>query len=284
MVAAILVGALGAGCSSGGGSTGPPPAPLAGQVLEWNMSGFSLHKGATTPVERLVQEVSGRGPAVVAVVTEETCRTQFDRLRDALAPMGFSGEANWSIPSFGQPNCASFGNAVFWRGQAAPDGLQRLTYPAAVQAQGAATQEQRNLLCVAFTVPATQGSTGRATAPTPMRVCGTHLYRDPRVSARQAPLALATLDADNASGPPTFLLGDFNLPPTAPAMNDWYARYTEGDLLPRDRARPTTTGKFPFKYDYGFVPKVVDVPSTADVIAVPNLSDHAIYALHFAFR
>src|SRR3954454_18680019 len=186
VILAALVGLLVVACSGGSKSGGTPKAPLSGQVLEWNLSGFTVSKGATTPVDRLVQEVSARGPAVVAVVTEETCSTQFDRLRDTLAPLGFSAAENWSIPSFGQPNCASFGNAVFWRGKALPDGVQRLTYPASVQAQGKGTQEQRNLLFVAFTVPETD-----TTAATRMRVCGTHLYRDPRVSARQVPIALS---------------------------------------------------------------------------------------------
>jgi endonuclease/exonuclease/phosphatase family metal-dependent hydrolase len=275
-----LIGLLLSACSSGGSANGTPPrTPLSGQAIEWNLSGYSLHKGATTPVDRLVQEVTTRGPVVVAVVTEETCNAQFDRLRDTLAPLGFSAAANWSIPSFGQPGCASFGNAVFWRGQTLPDGVQRRTYPTSVQAQGAATQEQRNLLCVAFT------ATTPASAPTPLRVCGTHLHRDPRVSARQAGVALPALDADNQNGPPTFLLGDLNLLPTSAALNDWYARYAEGDLAPRNQTRPTTTGKFPFKYDYGFVPRGrVDVPVTSDIVPVPTLSDHAINVLHFTFR
>jgi endonuclease/exonuclease/phosphatase family metal-dependent hydrolase len=280
---AVLVGLAALGCSSGGGGGAggdSAKASLSGQVLEWNLSGWSLSKGATAPADRLVQEVNSRGPAVVAVVTEETCSAQYDRLRAGLSALGFSAAENWSLPSFGQPGCASFGNAVFWRGQAAPDGVQRLTYPAAVQAQGAATQEQRNLLCASFTVPATT-----TTAATPLRVCGTHLYRDPRVAARQAGIALSTLDERNRVGPPTLLLGDLNLTPTAVALNDWYARYTEGDLAPRSRTRPTTTGKFAFKYDYGFVPTGrVDVPVTSDVVPEPNLSDHAIYALHFAMR
>jgi endonuclease/exonuclease/phosphatase family metal-dependent hydrolase len=282
--AAVVVAAVGLaalGCSSGGSkSESTPRAPLSGQVVEWNLSGWSLNKGAVAPADRLVQEVSTRGPGVVALVTEETCTAQFDRLRDGLARLGFSAAEDWSIPSFGQPGCASFGNAVFWRGPATPDGVQRMTYPAAVQAQGAATQEQRNLLCVAFTVPATD-----TTAAAPLRVCGTHLYRDPRVSARQAGVALSTLDERNRVGPPTLLLGDLNLAPTAVALNDWYTRYTEGDLAPRSRARPTTTGKFAFKYDYGFVPPDrVSVPTTSEVLPVPTLSDHAIYVLHFAMR
>lgn len=278
--AAVLVGLLAVACSSGGGIGDKDKRLPFGELLEWNISGFSLHKGATPPVDRLVQEVSARGPALVAVATEETCSAQFDALRDRLAPMGFSAAANWSIPAFNQPGCASFGNAVFWRGQPAPDGVQRVTYPAAVQANGAATQEQRNLLCVAFTLPATA-----TTAAAPMRVCGTHLDRDARVSARQAPITLSTLDEDNRTGPPTMLLGDLNLLPTAPALNDWYARYTEGELAPRNRTQPTTTGKFPFKYDYGFVPPSrVSVPTPADIVSVPNLSDHSIYVVHFAFH
>lgn len=280
---AVLVGLLGvvlAGCSSGGKDTGTPKAPLSGQVLEWNMSGYSLHKGATTPVDRLVQEVSARGAAVVAVVTEETCSAQFDRLRDNLTPLGFSAAANWSIPQFRRPGCTSFGNAVLWRGTAAPDGVQRMTYPASTQAQGAATQEQRNLLCVSFAVAATA-----TTAATPLRVCDTHLHRDPRFSALQAGDALSTVDQDNRTGPPTMLLGDLNLLPGSSALDGWYARYTEADLSPRTSARTTTTGKFPFKYDYGFVPKDrVAVPATADIVPVPTLSDHSIYVLHFAFR
>jgi endonuclease/exonuclease/phosphatase family metal-dependent hydrolase len=215
----------------------------------------------------------------VAVVTEETCATQFNRLRDLLGPLGYQGAANWSIPAFGRPGCSSFGNTVFWRGDLAPDGVQKVTYRAALQAEGAATQEKRNLLCAAFTVPET--ATTRAT---PMRVCGTHLHRDPRVSARQAPALLDVVDRDNATGPPTLLLGDLNLQPDAPALDAFYRRYSEADPAPRTQPRPTTTGKVPVKLDYGFVPSgPVRVTQPADVIPVPTVSDHALYVLHFAF-
>jgi endonuclease/exonuclease/phosphatase family metal-dependent hydrolase len=261
---------------------GHPKAPLQGSVVEWNLSGFSQNRGSVAPAQRLVQEVTTRSPLPLAIVTTETCSTQFDYLRQRLsaAPYGFQAAANWSIPRFNQPNCTSFGNTVFWRGSTVAGGVEDFTYPPATQAQGAATQEKRNMLCVSFRTAET-----KTTAATTLRVCGTHLHRDPQVSAKQFAVARAKIDADNATGPPTLLVGDLNTVPTAPALNAWYAgqRYVEADSSPRTADRPTTTARV--KLDYCFAPAAsVTVPVTADIVPVPDLSDHAIYTAHLAFR
>jgi endonuclease/exonuclease/phosphatase family metal-dependent hydrolase len=259
-----------------------PKAPLRGSVVEWNMSGFSQNKGSTTSADVLVQELAKRSPLPLAVVTTETCSAQFDVLRERLAapPFAYRAAENWSIPDFGQPNCASFGNGIFWLGDAPPDGVERLTYPPETQAEGAATQEKRNLLCVRFTTPETP-----AAAATPLRICGTHLDNDATVAGRQFAVARDRIDRDNSTGPPTLLLGDLNMIPGTAALDPWYGtgRYIEADGPDRFHARPTTNGKFPFKFDYGFLPSATVVRAQpAAIQQEPAVSDHAIYTTYFA--
>jgi endonuclease/exonuclease/phosphatase family metal-dependent hydrolase len=263
---------------SGGGSKPPPKPPLAGTVLEWNLSGFSQHRGAPAPVDALMRQVQAMSPPPVAIVLVELCSSQYDLLRDRLsaAPLSYRSANAWSIPAFGQPSCASYGNAVFWQGDAEPNGVQPLTYPDDVQAGGARTQEKRNLLCVAFRSPETATA-----ASTPLRVCGTHLDRLPSFAAKQFGVARGRVEQFNATGPPTVLTGDLNLPPSSPAFDAWYrGGYTEADLTERTRARPTTRSSA--KFDYAFVPTATArVPQTADIIFVPE-SDHAMYVAHVA--
>src|SRR3954468_2054931 len=45
----VLLASTGLSSCSGGGPKPPPKPPLAGTVLEWNLSGFSQHRGAPAP-------------------------------------------------------------------------------------------------------------------------------------------------------------------------------------------------------------------------------------------
>jgi endonuclease/exonuclease/phosphatase family metal-dependent hydrolase len=277
----LCVAAAGAVAVLRSGNGEPPKAPLQGSVVEWNMSGFSQNKGSTTPAEVLIQTLAKRSPLPLAVVTTETCSAQFDLLRERLAaaPFAYRAAENWSIPNFGQPNCASFGNAIFWLGDAPPDGVERLTYPAATQAEGAATQEKRNLLCVRFTTHETPA------AATPLRICGTHLDNDAAIASRQFAVARDRVDRYNRAGPPTLLMGDLNMIPGSAAFDPWYrtGRYIEADGPDRSTARPTTNGKFPFKFDYGFLPSAtVARAQPAAIQQEPASSDHGIYTTFFA--
>ncbi len=273
-----LVAAGGLSACSGSGTKPPPKPPWAGTVLEWNVSGFSGNRGSAAPVDALIRQVQAMSPPPVAIVLEELCSSQYDLLRNRLsaAPLAYRSANAWSIPAFGQPSCASFGNAVFWQGDAEPDGVQALTFPDAVQADGPNTQEKRNLLCVAFRSPETP-----AAASTPLRVCGTHLFRLPAVSTQQFGFVRDRVEQFNATGPPTLLVGDLNLLPTTPVFDDWYGGgYAEADLSPRAQARPTT--RLNVKLDYAFVPRATArVTQTADITFVPE-SDHAMYVAHVA--
>jgi endonuclease/exonuclease/phosphatase family metal-dependent hydrolase len=274
----LVLVATGLVSCSGGGTKPPPKPPLAGTVLEWNLSGWSQHRGGPAPVDALTRQLQAMSPPPVAIVLVELCSSQYDLLRDRLsaAPLGYQSANAWSIPAFGQPSCASYGNAVFWQGDAEPNGVETLTFPDAVQADGPRTQEKRNLLCAAFRSPDTATA-----AATPIRVCATHLYRFPAVSGKQLDVVRTRVDQLNATGPPTLLAGDLNLAPPAPALDAWYrGSYVEADLTERARARPTTRSNV--KFDYVFVPTATArVTQTADITPVPE-SDHAMYAAHIA--
>jgi endonuclease/exonuclease/phosphatase family metal-dependent hydrolase len=278
LVVLLLTGG-GAACS-GDEPEAPPKPPAAGSVLEWNLSGWSQHRGSAVPVDALVRQLQATSPPPVAVALVELCSNQYDLLRDRLAgaPWNYRSASAWSIPDFGQPSCASFGNAVFWQGEAEPDGEQVRTFPADAQADGARTQEKRTLVCAAFRIPETT-----TTAASPIRVCATHLHRLPAVAERQLAVVRSTIDQHNGTGPPTVLAGDLNLSPTDPALAAWYSGgYVEADRTEPAGARPTT--RTMRKLDYVFAPSAsVRVTRSADIVPVPE-SDHAVYTAHVALN
>src|SRR3954452_5016251 len=88
--------------------------PYSGTTVQWNLSGYSLYKGSTTPADKLYRNVIAKSPLPQVIVTNETCSTQYNYLVSKLTSYGYTGAANWSIPNL-ETRCPSFGNAIFWR-------------------------------------------------------------------------------------------------------------------------------------------------------------------------
>jgi endonuclease/exonuclease/phosphatase family metal-dependent hydrolase len=227
-------------------------------VVHWNIAGWARHRGDPLVARALSRAVLARAPLPVALTVNEVCSPQFDALEQALAPAGYSAAAAWSIPHFGDPRCASYGNAVFWRG--GDGGVERLTYPDRLQIDGAATRERRTFLRV-------------VSATSPFAVATTHPAPQADVAARQVALAAEWL-AERRGGPPTVLAGDLNLPPWSRGLDVVYADHQEADRWPRRLGRPTHRGLR--KLDYVFVPR--DRLRIAGRIGIAfrlRLSDHA---------
>lgn len=246
-----------------GGPADPvdPADAVAGTLLHWNLAGWARHRGRPE-VARLFADVVLAAPrSPLAVTANEVCSGQFDALAEALAPGGFAAAAAWSIPDFGMPGCASYGNAVFWRG--GDGGVERIAYPDRLQQQGADTRERRTLLV--------------ATAARPsLRIATTHPAPDRRVAARQVAYAtdLLSRDADR----PCVLAADLNLSPRDAALDALYASHEEADRFPRRFPRPTHQGLR--KLDYVFAPRdLVRFVSRLRISFRPAWSDHARLAV-----
>src|SRR3954447_3181688 len=134
-------------------AAGPPTETgLAGAVAHWNIAGWAMHRGDTAIATTLANWVRSRTELPLSLTVNEVCSAQFDVLREALAGSGYEAAAAWSIPDFDEPGCASYGNAVFWRG--GNGGVESLTYPDDAQVDGAATREKRTLVrAVSATLP-----------------------------------------------------------------------------------------------------------------------------------
>src|SRR4051812_25183298 len=113
---------------------------VAGTFIHWNIAGWARHRGDAGVVAALAQWVRSRPELPLAVTVNEICSGQFEVLGNALAESGYASAVSWSIPEFGEPGCASYGNAVFWLG--GDGGVERLTFPDAVQQDGPGTREK----------------------------------------------------------------------------------------------------------------------------------------------
>lgn len=235
----------------------PVPVPL-GAFVHWNVAGWARHHGDPLVARVLARAVLARDPLPAAVTVNEVCSPQFDVLAEALAGAGYSAAPAWSIPRFGDPRCASYGNAVLWRG--GDGGVERLTYPDRLQIDGETTREKRTLV--------------RAVSATmPFAVATTHPAPRSAVAARQVAFAAEWL-ADDRDAAPTVLAGDLNLPPWNPALDVLYAEGEEADRWPRRLARPTHRGLR--KLDYVFVPSGrMRIVGSVGIAFRCRLSDHA---------
>jgi endonuclease/exonuclease/phosphatase family metal-dependent hydrolase len=206
----------------------------------------------------LARVVLDRDPVPLAVTTNEICSGQYDALADALATAGFSAAAAWSIPAFEpEKGCASYGNAVFWRGGRGD--VECFVYPDDLQADGVATREKRTLI--------------RAVSATlPFAIATTHPAPRDAIAAGQVSAAAAWLA--ERTDVPTVLAGDLNLPPRRRALDVFYADHEEADRWPRRFPRPTHVGLR--KLDYVFVPRNrMRVRGGLSITFHRRLSDHA---------
>lgn len=238
-----------------------PVDAAAGTLLHWNLAGWARHRGRPEVARLFADVVLAAGRPPLAVTANEVCSGQFDALAETLAPAGFSAAAAWSIPDFDMPGCASYGNAVFWRG--GDGGVERVTYPDHLQQDGASTRERRTLLIA-------------SAARSPLRIATTHPSPQRGVAARQVAF-LADLLSQEADRP-CVLAGDLNLPPRDTALDALYASHEEADHFPRRFPRPTHQGLR--KLDYVFVPRsLVRRMSQLRISFRPAWSDHARLAV-----
>lgn len=245
-------------------SPGPRAADplLPGLVAHWNLAGWARHGGDLAVAGSFARWITTRRRLPLAVTVNEICSGQFELLAEALEPHGFSAAAAWSIPDFGRPRAASYGNAILWRG--GNGGVERHVYPDHLQVEGAATAEKRVLLRV-------------TAAEIPLRFATTHPAPRRAAAARQVAAAAAWLaidPADGEPGVPTVLAGDLNLPPRHRALDALYASHREAERMPRCCARPTHRGFR--KLDYLFIPRSgMRFVGGLSVRFRPRLSDHA---------
>jgi endonuclease/exonuclease/phosphatase family metal-dependent hydrolase len=226
--------------------------------VHWNVAGWSMHRGSPEVAEALAAAVLEMPSRPLAVTVNELCDGQYDVLRTELGGAGYQAASAWSIPDFGQAGCGSYGNAIFWRG--GDGGVERWTYPDALQVDGAATVEKRNALRVTVLDP-------------PIRIATTHPHPDRRWAAAQVGYA-ADLLADQPGDLPTVLAGDLNLTPWNSALTPWYRRGDEADRLPRRLSRPTHRSLR--KLDYVFAPRgTVRIAGPLRLSWQCRLSDHA---------
>lgn len=246
----------------------PVGSLLPGLVVHWNLAGWARHSGDLGVAGWFARWILTRSRLPFAVTVNEICSGQFELLAEALEPRRFSAAAAWSIPDFGRPRAASYGNAIFWRG--GDGGVERHVYPDSLQVDGAGTVEKRVLLRV-------------TAADVPLRVATTHPAPRREVAAGQVAAAAAWLGAGAVAGAgagdrdplgPTIFAGDLNLPPRHRALDGFYASHREAGRLPRCVARPTHSGFR--KLDYLFVPRSgMRVVGGLSVRFRPSLSDHA---------
>lgn len=240
-------------------SSQPADAPpvLAGTVAHWNIAGWARHRGDTGISTTLADWVRSQPELPLSLTVNEICSGQFDVLGSSLAEAGFSSAAAWSIPDFGEPGCASYGNAVFWRG--GDGGVERLTYPDEAQIDGPATREKRTLV--------------RAVSATlPFAVATTHPAPHTDLAARQVAIAAEWLAA--RTDPPTVLCADLNLPPSNSGLDVLYAGYQEADRWPRRLARPTHTSLRKLDYVFAAQPRM-RIATPIGIAFRLHLSDHA---------
>lgn len=243
---------------------GPPHGEdlLPGSVVHWNLAGWARHSGGLEVAGSFARWITTRRRTPLAVTVNEICSGQFELLAEALEPLGFSAAAAWSIPEFGRPRAASYGNAILWRG--GNGGVERHVYPDDLQVDGADTGEKRVLLRV-------------TAARLPLRFATTHPAPHRPTAARQVAAAATWLgldDADSGTEAPTVVAGDLNLPPRHRGLDVLYASHREAEHLPRWLARPTHLGLR--KLDYLFVPRSrMRVVGGLSVRFHPRMSDHA---------
>ncbi|MBK6311559.1 MAG: endonuclease/exonuclease/phosphatase family protein [Candidatus Microthrix sp.] len=186
-VALAVLGALLPACHGPGNG---------GFVFDWNIWGY---KGNTAynpdVVSALVNTISAQDPKPQYIMLQEVCSNQLAQLAAQLPEYS---SASYLQHPLGKPNCQSFGNAMFFLGNA--DSVSYGLYPVNPN------YEQRGYVCNVATVG------GRSD----IKACSTHLDLDASSSA-QATYMRTTVA-------PHIAAGDYNITPghsgTA-ALNDY---------------------------------------------------------------
>jgi endonuclease/exonuclease/phosphatase family metal-dependent hydrolase len=249
-----------------GGGGGGSSAPATLVAAEFNLSGWQMHRGGLDPAKTVVERVKATKPAVVGVV--EVCsarRGQWEHIRSELGRLGYSFVWSPSIANLGFAGCEQFGNGLAVLGKAGTPSI--LTFEAQRVNWDGAYQELRNIACAPFTAPDRKALTA----------CVTHLVNrvssDAATTSAQAAEALSF--AETAAAGRRIVAGDFNLHPSDPALDGWYAEHREADASLRSGWQATHDSGTKLDYLFGDAASFA-ATTTAEVEPV-STSDHHWY-------
>lgn len=248
--------------------------------IQWNMCGRRCNLGSYGPADALVTSAQARSPLPYAVMVEEICRRQWDRIRNSLQPNGFATTSVFVTTLANAANCGGsgvtgdYGIAVFFRGGRNAEYIKQFAYnPEA---------EKRTMACADAITPA-------------YYACVTHLDDDQANAQQQAPEAHDIAQWYSACCKPAFVGGDFNLEPnnntpeTGPgaSLDSFYADFNEGDGDSRVYGTAMSDYRYTtdvytsrgrsVKIDYIFVPDRTHYIIHDVYIGDSTWSDHQLY-------
>ncbi len=229
-------------------------------VVSFNARGGICRRGE---VRITAQHIAATARAADVVLLQELCRSQFDRVRALLAPLGFRGR--YAAVTVSRGCGTAFGVAVFVRAPVLGAGVLPLPTPPGY--------EHRALLGVTTLLR------GRRTF-----VATVHLSPSP-AAGLDAQLATVADYLDAHTGP-AIVGGDFNSLPAKPGLRRFYSaaaggsgHFLEGDEF---RGRRGVIGGAPTfevadrKIDYVFF-SAGDFAQPSAGTEVTTLSDHRLY-------
>lgn len=183
-------------------------------VVQYNMCGNVCDSKGENDVINFIKG----GGRPLAITLNEVCKSQYDKMLDALDDYGYRGSFNITKPLGCQPNSIfllrnDFGNAIFYLGEHIEN------YYLRYRAQNS-DKEIRKAMCI-------KAKLGDSI----YLVCVTHLENNEGYAEKQADELLQWIkELRSGMGfPPTIVGGDFNLTPDNEVMKKWYATFSEVD-------------------------------------------------------
>jgi endonuclease/exonuclease/phosphatase family metal-dependent hydrolase len=246
---------------------------------DWNLCGARCHAGNLQPAHALADSalLSGR-QRPLTITVQEICSGQFGTLRTRLGSdyMADAYVAKTNVTS--ASDCSWFGNAVFWRGGAHPDGNYWKTF-AAQTGDDSGRGELRGYICAKAAFPLYSS-------------CSVHVTDDGEIQSgktvKEHQLEEFTAWGlwSNSCCAPTFLAGDLNMTPTTVKAYDsrLYENFWEADE-PGTTSSRSTLDSYNLKYDYSFGPRSTHrVVHDAYIFESRDWSDHRVLVAYQGSR